>query len=252
MHPTTRALDRGLLLLGMLMEHGPQSLTALAADSGLPKSTTHRLLATLCLRGYAKLMPDGRYALASASFRLAGAMPRIELELEFLRTQIGETINLGMLVGRDVQYVARALSNQALRWGIDVGHRVPCYCTGMGKAIMAFRPDVHYEPHELVPRTDATVGDPATLDDELELVRARGYSVDREEFMAGVVCIGVPVAGPSGTVIGALSASGPAVRFDLEGAARFANLLMASAAVIGNLLDPAAPIDAVRAPVSRK
>lgn len=230
------------------MDNGPATLTTLAATCGLPKSTAHRLLATLCRRGYAKVLPDGRYCVASTSFRLAGVMPRIELELEFLRTEIGETINLGVLVGRDVQYVARALSNQALRWGIDVGHRVPCYCTAMGKAIMAFRPDVRYAPHELVRRTDATLGDPVTLDEDLGMVRARGYSVDHEEFMPGVVCIGVPVAGPCGPVIGALSASGPRVRFDLGAAARFKDLLVASAAVIGNLLDPTAPVDAFQAP----
>lgn len=223
------------------MEAGPAPLTAFAASTGLPKSTTHRLLTTLCRRQYARVLPDGRYAFGSMSFRLAGAMPGIALELEFLRAEIGETINLGMLVGRDVQYVARALSEQALRWGIDIGHRVPCYCTGMGKAIMAFRPDVRYDPHELLARTGATVVDPGSLDEDLRLVRERGFSIDDEEFMSGVICIGVPVAGASGLVIGALSASGPAVRFNLDGATRFADLLMASAARLGHLLDPAAP-----------
>lgn len=209
--------------------------------AGLPKSTTHRLLTTLGQRGYTKVLPDGRYALGSMSFRLASGMPRIELELEYVRAQIGETINLGILVGREVQYVARALSNQALRWGIDIGHRVPCYCSAMGKAIMAFRPDISYAPEEIVPITERTLADPAMLREELRQVEEQGYSLDREEYMTGVVCIGVPIAGPLGRVIGALSASGPTVRFSLQDAARHADLLKASATVIGNLLDPELP-----------
>lgn len=227
------------MILSILLERGPTTLTAVSTIAGLPKSTTHRLLTTLSQRRYARVLPDGRYALGSMSFRLASGMPRIDLELEYLRAQIGETINLGVLVGREVQYVARALSNQALRWGIDIGHRVPCYCSAMGKAIMAFRPNVHYEAQELVPLTEGTIVDPQALEEELRVIKEQGYALDREEYRNGVVCIGVPVADQSGTVIGSLSASGPQVRFSLEHAARYAGVLRTSAAVIGDLLCPA-------------
>lgn len=232
----TRALDRGLRLLALLAERQPRNLSELAAAAGLAKSTTHRLLATLAHRGVVQEVAKGGYRLAESSPWLVGWIPAAQFELDWVRAETGETANFGMLVGTEIQYVARALSDHALRWGVEVGSRVPTYCSGMGKAVLAFRPDVQLEPAQLVMRTPRTVTTLAALGAQLAEVRSTGYAIDEEEFLPGVCCLAVPVLGGEGKVVGAISVSGPTIRFDVSVARQHAQLLRAAAANISQNL----------------
>lgn len=233
---TTRALDRGLSLLDALLRSHPQTLAELARHTGLAKPTAYRLLLTLKRRGFVKDAANGGYSPGMKSMWLTPAMVAIQHELDELRAKTGETANLGMLAGREVEYVARAVSTQALRWGVDIGSRVPCYCSGMGKAVMAHRSDIVYEPAELRAITARTLTDPIELETQLELVRARGYAVDDEEFIQGVYCIAVPVRGADGEVVGAVSVAGPTVRWDRTQAVKHLDTLKAAGNAISRAL----------------
>lgn len=233
---TTRALDRGLALLDALIRKQPQTLSELARSCNLAKSTAYRLLLTLKARGFVKEGADGRYRTGHRSIWLTGASLPIQRELDRLRARTGETANLGILSGREIEYVARAVSAHALRWGVDIGSRVPCYCTAMGKAVMAFRPDVVYRPEELEARTPRTITDPFELRAQLELVRLRGYAIDDEEIIQGVFCIAVPVRDESGEVIGALSVAGPSVRWDRSTAVKHVEAIKAAGEAVSRLL----------------
>lgn len=224
------------MLLEALLRGQPQTLAELSRHTGLPKATAYRLLLTLRRRGFVKESPDGGYSLGIKSMWFTPAMVAIQHELDELRAKTGETANLGVLAGREIEYVARAVSTQALRWGIDIGSRVPCYCTGMGKAVVAHRPDVTFDPSELRPITPRTLTDPIELAAQLDLVRARGYAIDDEEFIQGVFCIAVPVRGADGEVAGAVSVAGPSVRWDRAHALKHLDALKAAGNAISRAL----------------
>ena len=116
-----QSLDRALSILDVLrLSDGGLTLGDVAARTGLPKSTTHRLLATLERRGLVARDADaGGYRLATKTFEPVGAGPRVRHVLEDLASSSGETANLGALIGNEVLYVDRADSPHALRWQLS-------------------------------------------------------------------------------------------------------------------------------------
>jgi len=209
-----RSLDRGLLILDALIATGVQSLGQISNVVDLPKSTTHRLLMTLQARGYVVPSEEvpGTYRLGVKGTWITSARWAIHQQLLRLQTQSGETVNFGVVVGDEVEYVDRVLSEHALRWGVDIGSRVPMYCSGMGKAVLAYREELVPEQPKFVQHTQSTVRDLAALRLQLKEIRSHGFAVDDEEFIEGVVCIAAPVR-TAGVVTGAVSISGPTVRF---------------------------------------
>jgi DNA-binding IclR family transcriptional regulator len=220
-----QSLDRALSILDVLsLNDGPGlGLGEISARAHLPKSTVHRLLATLDLRGFVIRDPTtGSYRLGLKGMRHAGSGPEIRAVLSDLAVSSGETANLGVLTGADVVYVDRVESPQALRWELGVGSRVPAHCSGMGKAILAFldRDLVRrLLPAKLRAHTGRTFTDRDALLAELGAIRTRGFAFDDEEFMDGVRCVAVPVWGGHDDVAGAVSLAGPAFRLTTEVAA---------------------------------
>lgn len=221
-----QSLDRAFALLEHLADGGGSdgvALSELAARSGLPLPTIHRLVRTLVASGYVRQLPSRRYALGPRLIRLGDAASRMlgewaRPQLAALVDATGESANLAMLDGDAVVYVAQVPSRHAMRMFTEVGRRVPAHCTGVGKALLATLPAA--EVRALVARTGLpaatphTITDPAALTRELETVRAHGYAVDDAEQELGVRCVAVAVPGaPSAT---AISVSGPAARVTWE------------------------------------
>ncbi len=212
-----QSLDRALSLLDLVSFSDHElSLGEIAARSGLAKSTAHRLLRTLELRGFVARNPtSGGYRPGLKNFRGFHGGPLVHRALSDLAGRSGETANLGALVGFMVLYVDRADSPQALRWQLGVGERVPAHCSGLGKAILAH---VSADAVErlLPPRLDAltpnTITDRRAFIENLAETRRRGYALDDEEFMEGVRCVAMPIIGPGGEAVAAVSISGPAFR----------------------------------------
>ena len=237
-----QSLDRALSILDVLrFSHRDLPLSEVAARAGLPKSTTHRLLSTLEMRGFAARDPEtGGYRLGLKNVAPVGAGPQIRHVLEGLADRSGETANLGALIGREVLYVDRADSPQALRWQLGVGSRVPVHSSALGKAILASLPDVEvavHLPRRLQRNTPNTITDQDAFLRELDVVRARGYALDDEEFMEGVRCVAVPVLATSGhDVRAALSLAGPAFRLTRDRATGQVEALKRAAATVGRVL----------------
>jgi DNA-binding IclR family transcriptional regulator len=208
-----------------------QSLGEVADAVQLPKSTTHRLLMTLESRGYISSISgeSGMYKIGLKGLWFTTARTRIHLQLEELRGLTGETVNLGAVTGMEIEYVDRVLSEHALRWGVDIGSRIPLHCSALGKCVLAYRTDLFPDVVDLPRRTAKTITDPVELKAHLEVIRHRGYAFEDEEFIEGVVCIAAPVRDDGGEVIGAVSVSGPCVRFTKEIAIGFAEQVMAIA-----------------------
>lgn len=218
---SVQSVDRALDVLEALAEHGGQAgLSEIAALTGLPYGTIHRLLQTLLARGYVRQESDRRYALGGALVRIGGAAERMlavwaEPYLAKLVEQSGETANLAVLEGDFVVYVAQVPSPRRLRMFAEVGRRVLPHSTAVGKVLLAERPDAAAVLGRtgLPRRTDQTITTVEAMLDELDRVRERGYALDLGEEENGVHCMAVPVR-DGGRTFAALSVSGPADRMD--------------------------------------
>jgi IclR family transcriptional regulator, acetate operon repressor len=105
-----------------------------------------------------------------------------------------------------------------VRMFTELGNRVPLHCTGCGKVLLAYQPDSVIASiiaeTGLAGYTDKTITDPGQFQQELEMIRQQGYAVDNGEQEEGVRCLAVPVYGPKGKVVAAMSISGPSSRLD--------------------------------------
>jgi IclR family transcriptional regulator, acetate operon repressor len=239
-----QSLDRAFALLEhMAAAGGDVALSELAARSGLPLPTIHRIVRTLVASGYVRQLPSRRYALGPRLIGLGDAASRMlgewaRPQLATLVDQVGETANMAMLDGDAVVYVAQVPSKHSMRMFTEVGRRVPAHCTGVGKALLAQLPPL--EAQALLARagmpaqTPHTITDPERLAQELERIRRQGYAVDDAEQELGVRCVAVAV--PGGPSMTALSVSGPEARVTWDAVERIAPLLRdAAEALAGHL-----------------
>ncbi|MFJ2031015.1 IclR family transcriptional regulator [Streptosporangium sp. NPDC087985] len=218
-----QSVDRALDVLEALAERGGEAgLSEIAARTGLPYGTIHRLLRTLLDRGYVRQESDRRYALGGALVRLGGAAERmVGVRAQPYLTRMvelsGETANLAVLEGDFVVYVAQVPSPRRLRMFAEVGRRVLPHSTAVGKVLMAGRADA--EVASLVERTGMPRRTANTIIDlpgmliELERVRDQGYAMDLGEEELGVHCLAVAVH-DGARMVAAMSVSGPAERID--------------------------------------
>jgi len=200
----------------------------LAAHTGQSKSSVHRILSTLTDEGLLEQdAATGRYRLGLALFDLAAAVPSqrslheaVLLPLTDLRNSTGETVQVGVLDGRQVVYVERLDSPNTLRLFTELGRRNHAHCTGSGKALLAFLPraerDRLLRDWELPRLTEFTIVHDADLLADLEAIRRRGFAENRQESEIGVVSIAAPIRDESGTTIAAMSVAGPADRIDSQ------------------------------------
>ena len=222
-----QSLDRALDLLEELARaEGPRGVGELSELTGLAQGTVHRLLQGLHVRGYVRRDAARKYSLGTASLLLADAAHRslVRTARPYLAELVrlsGETANLAVLEGDDVVYVGQVPSPHTLRMFAEVGRHVPPHSTAVGKVLLADQPvdrtTALLRRTGLPPRTPTTITDLAAFLTELAQVRERGWAVDEQEQETGVRCVAVPV-GPPGSVVAALSVSGPADRFAGEAA----------------------------------
>ena len=219
-----QSVDRAIDLLEIMTDLGGDAgLSELATSSGLPLPTIHRLMRTLVGRCYARQLPSRRYTLGPRLIRLgesagrqlgSGARPH----LERVARELGETANMAMIDRDMAVYVAQAASPHSMRMFTEVGRRVYCHSTGVGKMVLAQLPDTTVR--EIVartgmpPATDATITNVEDLITELDKIREQGYAVDDGEQEIGVRCFAVAV--PDAPTPSAVSVSGPAARVTYE------------------------------------
>jgi IclR family transcriptional regulator, acetate operon repressor len=219
-----QSVGRVLDLLEIVGDAGGEiGLSELAARSGLPLPSIHRLVRTLVQRGYMRQLPNRRYALGARLVPLgqvagtmlgAWALP----VLTGLVDALGESANLAVLDHDAVMYIGQVPSRHAMRMFTEPGRRVAAHCTGVGKALLSQLPDTAVR--ELLSRTGMpaqtphTITDPDVLIAELGRIRHDGYAMDEGEQEIGVRCVAVPVLGALGTL--GVSVSGPAPRMTPE------------------------------------
>lgn len=202
-------------------------VTELARELDLSTSTAHRLLRTLAEEHLLEQdATTGRYRLGLAIYDLMAATTEFDLThavlppMTVLRHRTGETVQCGVLDGREVVYVERLESPRTLRLFIEVGRRNWAHSTGSGKTLLAFLEpsalDKLLSGWQLEPVTDTTIVDHDALRAELETVRRDGYAVNRGESEPGVMSVGAPVRDRQGRPVASLSVAGPSDRMTTD------------------------------------
>ena len=158
---------------------------------------------------------------------------------------LGETVNLTMLDGSAVVYLARVETEWPLRMPLQPGSHVPLHCTASGKLLLALLPAARRRRivDELaLPRfTDHTITDRRALDAELASIRRDDLSTDNEEYLAGLVCVAVPVAASDGRNVACVAVHAPVARMPLDRALTHVPALRDAAAALGATFGPARP-----------
>jgi len=211
----TQSVDRAALLVATVVHADePLSFAALQARSGLPKSTTSRLLAALERTELLERNGSGSYV-AGPLFWLYSTRhdPWEELvrlarpTLERVGEDSGETVNLSVVRGDRVVQVDQVDSTYLLGTQDWTQVDVPVHCSALGKVMLAH--GVLDVPARLEQVTPATITDHAALRSDLAQVLRRGYASTTDELEVGLTGVGVPVRGKGGDVIAALGVSGP-------------------------------------------
>lgn len=226
--PGTQAISRALAILRLLADSsGELSASAVASQLGLTSGTTNRILRVLTAEGLiAKSAKRDTYYLGSTAILLGQAaqhgfgLDRTLPVLERVNTDTGESVNLVVRDGGESVVMLRVQSTLPLRFEQRPGARFPLYSTASGKAILAFSDDaddyLQSLPKNLLPLTPHTLGSPDELARQLQETRQRGYSIDEQENVDGVRCVGAPVLDSYGRAQAALVIQVPTVRMPPE------------------------------------
>jgi IclR family KDG regulon transcriptional repressor len=215
-----QVLDRALDIVELLSkeQHG-LSLTDIARRLDLHKSTVYRLLQSLKDRGYIEKTAEGNYRLGMEWIELSSIhLNNLELKTEaqpLLRELAGlvnNTVFLAMHQDDEVIYIDKMETHNSLRKYSIIGTRAPLYCTALGKAMLTGRSATEirqtFKHRKLKGYTPKTFTDVDRLVAEIDKTRARGWSIDDEEYEKGLRCIGAPIRDYRSQVIGAVSTSG--------------------------------------------
>lgn len=214
-----QAIDRAsALLVSVMQSETPLLLTQLALAHGLAKSTTSRMLSALERQGLVARDHDGAFVPGPTLLRFARTRA-VETDLiamyrpllERLSSVTGETANLAIASGDQVESLDQADGQYLLGTRNWVGSRIPLHCSALGKVLLAFEA-VPIPPGRLERRTPATIANRADLLTELNNVRRRGFAVIKDELEEGLTAIAAPIRDASGTVIAAVSITGPSSR----------------------------------------
>jgi DNA-binding IclR family transcriptional regulator len=256
------------LLSGFSVREQHLSLAVLATRTRIPRATAFRLLATLESEGFL-VKEDGEYRLGFKCFVLGNvAAAGLDLRKEArphllaLRDATGETTQVAILDSWQVVYIERVLSRQAVGYMTSrAGAILPAYCTGLGKALLAYRPEADvaawaatqtFKAHTLT-----TITSVEKLLEEMRAIRQRGYAVDEQERELGVRCIAAPVRDHEGEVVAAISVAGPSDRMprQLVGSEMAAKVVAAAQSIslrLGHILPTAEPVPAATAAAGRR
>lgn len=208
----------------LAVDHGPDTgrhrrgdVSAIARELDIPVSTAHRQVATLVAEGLLRPVGRGRHVAGPRLQRLAELFDLRQLvasvafePLDALASRTHSIAQLGSLEDDMVTYRIKTGYN-ASRLFTKVGMQLEAYCSGIGKVLLAHMPEAvqrRYLGEGPFPQlTERTITDPVRLAGEFALIRERGFAIDDEEIAPGLRCFAVPVRGPQGDVVAAISLS---------------------------------------------
>lgn len=225
----------------------PVGLNEIAPIVKLPKTTVYRILlmlveANMLLRernGHEYFIAPqvsmfAREVLLHSSLRAAR-----QAVLQRLVDEIGETCNFTMRDGYEVLYVDRVEAKWPLRLQLQAGSKVPIYCTASGKLLLSYMPTAArkrlWSVISIKRFTEKTITDVAQLEREFKTIRKRGYSVDDEGFLTGLISVAVPVKDAKGQTFATVAFHAPNARLPLSRAVEYVPLLQGAATALSRV-----------------
>ena len=210
------SLDRGLRLLQAFgARPAPMTLSEIAALAGLPRATARRILLTLQHGGY--VSSDGKlFAPTPHVLTLAGSYLRsnqivavLQPVLDEIATSAQEISSLAVLDGDDVVFIARGSPTRIFSGGVDIGYRLPAFCTAVGRVLLGRLADAELKTRLSAMKREAltpqTLTDPKRLLAAIAADRTRGYSLVDREAEPHFRSIAVPVKRYDGTIVAAIN-----------------------------------------------
>ncbi len=241
--------DRSLAVLQFVARAGREvALADICEALALPKGTAHRLCTRLAETGF--LTRD----LNAKAFVVGPALRTLAFDtlnhdhvrglrhtvLEALVNELGETCNFTTLDGAQIVYLDRVEARWPLRLSLEVGSHVPLHCTASGKLFLSLLPapeaTLLREQITLEVFSPNTITTQSALTRECKKIAMQGYAMDREEFIAGLIAVAVPVVDSAGQLRAALAMHAPTARLSLKGAEKALPRLKAAAIAMGRLL----------------
>ncbi|AML50384.1 IclR family transcriptional regulator [Falsihalocynthiibacter arcticus] len=206
----------------------PIRFSELLNASPYPKATLYRLIQTLTSQRMLSFDPEAQtYALgvrllglAHAAWSQSSLAPLARPFIDALSRSVGETVHLAQLDHAQVLYVDKRNARDPIQMYSMAGKVGPAYCTGVGKAMLAFLPEkdlaallLQQSYHRFTPKTRC---DDAALREDLVVIRQRGYAFDDEEHEPNIICVALPILTEGGRVLGGLSITSSTHRSSLS------------------------------------
>ena len=187
---------------------------------GLPKTSAYDIVTTLVQTGMIHVAREQkqRYHIGLTAYRIGinytnnlDFISVIEPVLKAFAREVGKTVFFGVRSEGEIIYICKFEPENPIITTATVGSKNPLYCTSLGKAILAFEEEDVAGPVmdrlKFQQKTGRTIVSREALEAELETVRDKGYALDARELEEHMECVGAPVFGQDGTVIGAISVS---------------------------------------------
>ncbi|RSL32325.1 IclR family transcriptional regulator [Salibacterium salarium] len=224
-----KSVDRALTIVKLVSTRKDgYSVTELAGELGLNKSSIFRILTTLMEHGFIEQDAETKkYRLGYQHLELSSKLlDSIDIRkeatpfLKELEELTNEVIHLVIYSQKEAVYIEKLEGNETLRMHSQVGKRAPMHCTSAGKTILAHIPE--NEVREIIQEkglpehTEKTITDGKELIDNIKDIRVKGFGVEREENEVGITCIAVPIFNFRGDIAGSISISGPSIRMSEE------------------------------------
>jgi IclR family transcriptional regulator, pca regulon regulatory protein len=213
-----QSFARGLAVIRAFSAGAPsQTLSEVAARTGLTRAGARRILLTLQGLGY--VQQDGRAffltpRILDLGYAYLSTMPLWNLAepvMEALVERVHESSSASVLDDTDIVYVLRVPTKKIMTINLAIGSRLPAYCTSMGRVLLGGLSDEALDAtlarSDLRMRTARTVIDPEQIKAIVQADRKRGYSAINQELEEGLCSISVPITGRNGNIVAALNVS---------------------------------------------
>lgn len=236
-----QSLDRAMNVLKVVARYNGSSLTEIAEASGELASTVYRILITLEKHHLVHFDESTQlWHIGLEAFRIGSSflgrtrvVEQSRPVMQRIMAATGETANLAIIDHGEVIFVSQVETHEPIRAFFRPGTRGPIHASGIGKALLAFLPqaqiDAVLKNRALDAFTEKTIVSREALLAEMEVIRARGWSIDDEERTPGMRCIAAPIFNQFGEAVAGVSLSGPSFRITLQRDAEYGALVSKAA-----------------------
>ena len=218
-----QSFARGLEVIRSFSASAPQqTLSEVAAHTGLTRAGARRILLTLQTLGYVE--SDGKLfrltpRILDLGFAYLSSLPLWNLAeplMEDLVEEVRESSSAAVLDGLDIVYVLRVPTHKIMRTSLGVGSRLPAPWTSMGRVLLAGLPDeelvARLQGHPMQRFTEHTTTDVDALLAHIRQARQQGWCLVNQELEEGLISIAAPLTNRTGQTVAALNISGQANR----------------------------------------